>query len=101
MIILTCDWLQIVVPDTISACKRAKLTALGAALVTHGTDCEESEVAGRAMAERDPALEYVSPYNGSITQCRGYICKLFPPHLSIHRHATVSATLSTACRTWT
>ena len=36
------------------------------ALVTHGTDCEESEVAGRAMAERDPALEYVSPYNGSI-----------------------------------
>ena len=69
------------VPDTISACKRAKLTALGAALVTHGTDCEESEVAGRAMAERDPALEYVSPYNGSITQCRGYICKLF---LSMH-----------------
>ena len=67
VIILTCDWLQIVVPDTISACKRAKLTALGAALVTHGMDCEESEVAGRAMAERDPALEYVSPHNGSIT----------------------------------
>ena len=52
VIVLTCDWLQIVVPDTISARKRAKLTALGAALVTHGTDCEESEVAGPAAVKR-------------------------------------------------
>ena len=44
-------------------CKREKLTSLGADLVFHGTDCEQTEVAARAMASASETEEYVSPYN--------------------------------------
>ena len=72
---------RIVVPDTVSQCKREKLTSLGADLVYHGTDCEETETAARAMAS--DSVEYVSPYNDldivSGTGCGYRISPIFPP----------------------
>ena len=52
---------KIVVPETVSQCKKDKLLSLGAELVLHGTDCEETETAARAMASE--TVQYVSPYN--------------------------------------
>ena len=42
-------------------CKNEKLTSLGAELVYHGTDCEETEKAARGMSSS--RVQYVSPYN--------------------------------------
>ena len=71
---------RIVVPDTVSQCKREKLTSLGADLVYHGTDCEETETAARAMAS--DSVEYVSPYNDldivSGTDCGYRNSPIFP-----------------------
>ena len=52
---------KIVVPETVAQCKKDKLVSLGAELVLHGTDCEETETAARAMAS--DSVQYVSPYN--------------------------------------
>ena len=53
-------------------CKREKLSSLGADLVYHGTDCEQSELAGRNMATppgHAHPVEFVSPYNDLEVSC--------------------------------
>jgi threonine dehydratase len=56
----------VVVPSTLAPAKAAKLRAAaavgGAALVTHGDDCLQSELHARGLAA-ERGLVYVSPYN--------------------------------------
>ena len=55
--------LSVVVPETVSPAKLARIESYGVKVILHGTEPGHAELHGRKLASENDGLVYVSPYN--------------------------------------